>query len=140
MSEGIPSIDPDLESNGVARNKRREDLEFELLEAEAAVRRFGHREIRQRYIIKWVAVCAGVVVILGMTGILAHLVHEAFLGPFLFASPAFSFAMIVAPITSITAITVALFIGAFRKYEDKDIEAMGNGVAGTARIFGGGIN
>jgi len=113
-------------------------LEFELLEAEAALRRFSHREVRQRYIIKWLAVATGVIVILGMAGVLWHLVHNAFWGPFLFANPAFSVAMIGAPVTSITAITVVLFIGAFRRFEDKDMETASNGAAAGASFFRGG--
>ena len=137
MSDSIPKIDPDIETENLARTERRDELEFELLEAEAALRRFNHREVRQRYIIKWLAVISGLIVIVGMSGILWHLVHNAFWGPFLFASPAFSVAMIVAPITSITAITVVLFIGAFRRFEDKDIETAGNGAATSANLFRG---
>lgn len=116
----------------------RKKLEFELLEAERALSRLLHREINQRYFIKWIAVISGVVVILGMAGALAHLVHMAFWGPFVFASAAFSVAMIVAPIISITTITVALFVGAFRRFEDKDLETMGNGAMGAASFFRNG--
>ncbi|MGV6802129.1 MAG: hypothetical protein ACWA5L_09440 [bacterium] len=38
---------------------------------------------------------------------------------------------------SITAITIAFFVGAFRKFEDKDIEKMGNGVANAANMMRG---
>jgi hypothetical protein len=116
----------------------RNELEFELLEVERALSRLLHREINQRYIIKWIAIISGVVVILGMAAALAHLVHMAFLGPFLFASAAFSVAMIVAPVISITTITVAMFVGAFRRFEDKDLEAMGNGAVGAAGFIKGG--
>lgn len=116
----------------------RTELEFELLEAERALSTLLHREINQRYRIKWIAVTTGVVVILGMAGALAHLVHMVFWGPFLFANAAFTVAMIVAPIVSITTITVALFVGAFRRFEDKDLESFGNGVNTGASIFRGG--
>lgn len=116
----------------------RKELEFELLEAERALSTLIHRELNQRYRIKWIAVWIGGLVIVGMALLLTHLVHNAFWGPFLFASPAFSVAMIVAPITSITAITVVFFIGAFRKFEEKDLETMGNGVSGAANWMRGG--
>ena len=139
MSEGeIPTVDPDLSADGATRNSRRERLEFELLEAEAALRNLAHREIGQRYIIKWVAVISGVIVIVGMAATLWHLVHSVFWGPFVFVSPAFSVAMIVAPIVSITTITVALFVGAFRKFEDKYIEVVNGGVTGALNIMRGG--
>jgi hypothetical protein len=96
------------------------------------------REYGQRRAIRWIAVATGIVVILGMAAILTHLVHSTFWGPFHFASGGFSVAMIVAPIASITAITVALFVGAFRKFEDNDIEAIGNGAAGAINMTRGG--
>lgn len=117
---------------------RNEELEFELLEAERALRKLLTREAGQRYWLRWIAVGLGIVVVLGMAYTLAHLLHHTFIGPFHFASPAFSVAMVVAPITSITAITVALFVGAFRRFEEKDLETMGNGVAGAANFMRGG--
>ncbi|MBA98008.1 MAG: hypothetical protein COB29_09945 [Sulfitobacter sp.] len=137
MPDDIPPIDPDLIHDGSSQYAGREELEFELLEAEASLKRLAHRELGQRYIIKWVAVSTGVIVILGMSGALWHMVHSVIWGPFVFANAAFSVAMIVAPITSITAITVALFVGAFRKFEEKDLEVVGSGVAGAANFMRG---
>lgn len=116
-------------------NVRREELEFELLERERALRILLAREAGQRYWLRWIAVITGVVVIFGMAAALWHLVHNVFWGPFIFVSPAFSVSMLVAPMLSITTITVALFVGAFRKFEDKDIEMVGNGVAGAANFM-----
>ncbi|WP_273283207.1 hypothetical protein [Pseudooceanicola atlanticus] len=138
MPDKIPPVDPDLSQRDPTRDKRREELEFELLEAEAKLKQLAHREIGQRYVIKWVAVVSGVLVIIGMACALTHLVHKVFWGPFVFASPAFTVAMIVAPIASITTITVALFVGAFRRFEDKDLESFGNGVNAGASVFRGG--
>jgi len=45
--------------------------------------------------------------------------------------------MIVAPIASITAITVAPFVGAFRKFDDRDMETIGTGAASTFNMFRG---
>jgi len=138
MADVIPPLDPDLDPEGAPQNARREELEFELLEAEAKLKRLAHREIGQRYWLKWIASIAGVSVIVAMGGLVTHLVHHVFLGPFIFANAAFSVAMLVAPITSITAITVALFIGAFRKFEEKDLETIGYGVSGVSNVFRGG--
>ncbi len=77
----------------------------------------------------------GIAVIFGMTAALTHVVHSTFWGPFHFVSGAFAVAMIVAPIVSITAITVALFVGAFRKFDDKDLETLGSGAAGVYNAF-----
>ena len=138
MPDDIPPYDPDLSPNPTTHNARREELEFELLEAESSLKRLAHREIGQRYIIKWVAVITGVIVILGMAGALWHMLHSVFWGPIIFANAALTVSMIVAPITSITTITVALFVGAFRKFEEKDLDTMGSGVAGAANFMRGG--
>lgn len=78
MSESIPPIDPDLKPDDATQNLNREKLEYELLEKEAAIKSLAHREIGQRYLIKWVAVFTGVAVIVGMALALRHLVHKAF--------------------------------------------------------------
>ncbi|WPZ30776.1 hypothetical protein T8A63_07375 [Sulfitobacter sp. OXR-159] len=123
-------------SNG-PENGRREDFEFELLEAERALRKLLTREAGQRYWLRWIAVGAGCLVIVGMASLLWHLAHIVFWGPFVLVGPAFSVAMLVTPILSITTITVALFVGAFRKFEDKDIDTMSSGIAGAASFMRG---
>lgn len=136
MSEDIPPIDTTTtEAN---RSADYELLELRLLRMETENQDLKRREYGQRRAIRWIAVGTGIVVILGMAAILTHLVHSTFWGPFHFASGGFSVAMIVAPIASITAITVALFVGAFRKFEDNDIEAIGNGAAGAINMTRGG--
>ena len=132
-SDTIPPVD--VADQGGSGSERQEDLELRLLDLEQANQNLKNREFGQRYIIRWIAVVVGVCVIIGMAAALTHLVHSAFWGPFLFVSPAFAVAMIVAPITSITAITVALFVGAFRKFEDKDLETLGSGAAGAFNVL-----
>lgn len=118
-------------------NGRREDVEFELLEAERAIRKLLTREAGQRYWLRWIAVGAGCLVIFGMASLLWHLAHSVFWGPVVLVGPAYSVAMLVAPILSITTITVALFVGAFRKFDDKDIDTMSNGISGAASFMRG---
>lgn len=120
-----------------ARRVELERLEFELLETDRALRILQKREAGQRYWLRWIAAGTGIFVILGMAAALTHVVHSTFWGPFHFASSAFAVAIIVAPIASITAITVALFVGAFRKFDEKDLETMGNGAAGVYSTFRG---
>ena len=115
-----------------------EKLEARLLETDRAFRAMQMREANQRYWLKNIAVATGLGAILGMSLLLTHLFHQTFWGPFHFASGAFSVAMIVAPIASITAITVALFVGAFRKFDDKDMETIGSGAANSFNMFRGG--
>lgn len=135
----IPTNAADLTPpSDLAHRAEVERLEFELLETDRALRALQKREAGQRFWLRWIAVGTGIAVILGMTALLTHLVHSSFWGPFRFASGAFSVAMIVAPITSITAITVALFVGAFRKFDEKDFDALGNGAVGAFNAFRGG--
>lgn len=139
MVERIPQLDPTLskEPSSVEKIAERENLEFDLLKAEAKLIKLSHRETWQRYMIKWAAVITGLVVIAAMGFVLWHLVHSVFWGPFMRGSAAFSVVIVTAPIVSITTITVALFVGAFRRFEDKDLETMGNGVAGAANLIRG---
>ena len=133
--EIIPPIDQASSSNS---SRLLERAELESLDAEAKLRTLTQREIGQRYVIKWVALVTGLVVIAGMSALMAHLIHHVFRGPFMFVNTAFSVAMLVAPILSITAITVALFVGAFRKFEEKDLENVGNTLASGINSIRGG--
>lgn len=135
MSDDIPPLDPSPTANN--RSADYELLELRLLQMEAENQDLKRREYGQRRTIRWIAVFTGIFVIGGMGAVLTHLVHSTFWGPFHFASGAFSVAMIVAPIASITAITVALFVGAFRKFDEKDLETLGNGATGVYNTFRG---
>ena len=132
----IPLLPPTSESGGAGG--ARDQQEFDILKRDSELKRLEHRDKSQRYTIKWIAVVAGVVVILCMFGILAHMFHHVFWGPIIFTSPALSVAMVVSPIVSITTITVAIFIGAFRKFDDKDLETFGNGTMGAINAFKSG--
>jgi hypothetical protein len=135
MSDDIPPLDPSSSTNN--RSEDYERLELRLLRMEAENQELKRREYGQRHTIRWIAVVTGILVIVGMGAVLTHLVHRTFWGPFHFASGSFAVAMIVAPIASITAITVALFVGAFRKFDEKDLEAMGHNAAGVYNTFRG---
>jgi len=137
MAEDIPPIDTlDLRENDDL-NKRIALLEFDRLEAESKLLRYQHRETQQRYVLKWGVVILGLIVIIFMACVLMHLSPKAIWGPFFLGSPAFSVAMIVAPITSITAIVITFFVGTFRKFEDHDVQKLGDSVAGAAAIMRG---
>ena len=135
MSEAIPPLEPAPATN--SRSADFDALELRLLRIEAENQELKRREYGQRHKIRWIAVAAGILVIAGMGAVLTHLVHSTFWGPFHFASGAFAVAMIAAPIASISAITVALFVGAFRRFDDEDLKAMGNSAAGAYSTFRG---
>ena len=137
MPSDIPTIDADYERSAAALSSVSEEREYLALEAEATFYRQRNRSETQKYAIKWVAVATGIFVIFGMSGMLAHLAHSVFWGPFSFVSPAFSVAIIAAPVASITTITVSLFVGAFRRFEDKDAETVGKGASAASNWLGG---
>lgn len=137
MSEKKVPVDPGLTPGAVDGALDREALELELLDFERALRRLQNREASQRYWLRWISVGIGVLVVAGMAAMMWYLVQETGKDPSRILTPGFAVAMIVAPITSITAITVALFVGAFRRFEDKDMESISNTALNAARVFRG---
>ena len=65
----IPLLPPLLGQGG--SDARRDQQELDILDLDAKLKRLAHREIGQRYSIKWIAIGTGTVVILGMFGLLA---------------------------------------------------------------------
>lgn len=131
----MPEIPPNVTDVGVPSARRFEALEAKNLDLEARFLQLQNREQSQRILLRWIAMATGVFVVGVMIFILTHLLHHTSVGPFIVARPAFAVAMIVAPITSITTITVALFVGAFRKFEEKDVGTVSNGLMGARKFF-----
>ena len=57
---------------------------------------------------------------------LVHLVHHLFVGPFLAVPAAFAVVAVLAPMISLTTITIVLFVAAFRQFKEEDDAALGN--------------
>lgn len=133
MSDSVPPIDGGSGQTDVSAGF--EELELEVLQLEAKLKRIQSKEQGQRYQLRWVATFVGLIVIVGMAAMMSHLLHQIFWGPFTLVSPAFSVAIVVAPIFSITGITIALFVGAFRKFEDGDMEAISSSAVSGARLL-----
>ncbi len=139
LEDSIPTIDRDnaAADTTTTRNKAREEHEFEFLKLSAGIKKLQHREIGQRYWLRWIAVVLGVFVILGMSAVLVHVVHQLLWRPFVFVSSPFSVALVAGPILSITSVTIALFVGAFRKFDEKDMDMAASGaVAGIGLLKG----
>ncbi len=136
MSDQIPQTDATSPSSKNNDDGKSSEPELRILEAEAKLKKQTYLENVQRYWIKWIAVFTGLFVILGMAFALWYFVC-------IITSPespsttnaAFTVAMIVAPVASMTVITVALFVGAFRKFEKEDPENMGSGIARGANML-----
>ena len=122
----IPPVDkqPDEQPNedGNQRSEKLERLELKVLQLEEENYKLKNKESFQRYILRWAVFSIGVVMLIFFACTLAHLVHRAFFGPFLITSGAFSVTMIAAPTLAMTSITIALFVAAFRKFDETDIE------------------
>jgi hypothetical protein len=121
---------PQQQANSAAR----EAAELRYLNAEAEKRELANAEQKQKINIRRAAILAGIVVIVTMLVILVCLIRKTYWGQFVFMNPAIGVAMIVAPITSVTAIVVAILVGAFRKFDEKDLDKLASGVSGVAGL------
>lgn len=101
-----------------------EKLAFGELTAEAQLRRLLMKEIEQRIWVRWLAIGIALATMCFMGLTVAHVVHKIFIGPFVVVPQTLAIAMFVAPIASITAITIMLSIGAFRKFKDEDMSGV----------------
>lgn len=77
---------------------------------------------KQQRWIRWIAIGLGILVILGFSCLLYHLVHSVFLDGKVKLSESVLVAVFVTPIVSISTITIFLVVAVFRKFKSKDIE------------------
>ena len=139
MTDRIPENVPDLIFETSDTDHEHERLELEVLTLEARNKTLENREFSQRQIIRWIAVATGLTVIISMLFILGHdLHHLVWWGPILRGTTMFSVALIVAPTLAITTITIAQFIGAFKKFDDKDAEHAATGMSAGLNFLRGG--
>ncbi len=92
------------------------------LSAEAQHRNLLISEVRQRIRVRYFTVAVGVIVIIFMGAAMAHAAHHYFWGPMVLIPPPVAIAMFVAPLVSITTITIMLLVGAFRRFKDDDMD------------------
>ena len=120
---------------------RREELEYDRLETDVEILKSFKNEIDQRIIIKKRAMIVGITVMCLFFAVLACAIHSVncMQSEFMMKNVAVAIALIVAPIVSITAIAITFFIGAFRKFDDRDIRTAGLGLAEAAKKASVGI-
>lgn len=130
MAKKVPPVDeiPDEPKQPVDRF---EELQFRGLEAEAKAKEHVNREADQRYSLRWLAVLACLAVIIGMGCLLWHVSHRLMTLQTFGAPAGYIIAVYVAPIVSMTSLSVALLVAAFRGFKD------GDGDAGTKAISEG---
>ncbi|MDX3976139.1 hypothetical protein [Shinella sp.] len=92
------------------------------LSAEAEYKALLKKEIQQRIDVRnWVIVIA-IVVLIFMGGMLTHTAHSIYRTHQFDLAPSVLIALYLAPIVSITTITVMLLFGAFRRFKDDDMD------------------
>lgn len=92
------------------------------LDSESKYRDLLISEVRQRIRMRYAVSGLATVIIIVMAAYAAHAVHSYFVGPLVLISPSLAIVLFLAPVTSVTAITIALLVGAFRRFRDDDME------------------
>ncbi len=121
MAEEPLTVPPvDVTPNGSDGTIGRSDHEYRLLEADAKARENLNREADQRYWLRWVAVGLVVLIIIGMGCLLAHVAHWL---PNEANAMGAVIALHIAPIVSMTTLSISLLVAAFRGFKDGDEKA-----------------
>jgi hypothetical protein len=123
--QSVPAlpVQPERVVTNVA-NSRVEQSELARLDEEVRFQRIVNRDRSQKFWLRWIAAGTGLVVILGMAGLVAHVMHHLTWWPVQTYSSSVLVALFVAPLLSITTVTIALFVGAFRRFRDDDLDKM----------------
>lgn len=106
------------------------------LSAEDKYNRLLYHEVFQRICMRYAAIFIAIIVITIMVLFACNVLSRYFFGPFIFIPPAIAVAIFVAPIVSVSAITIMLMIGAFRRFKDDDIEQVNAQAIVEAAKFG----
>lgn len=115
----VPPVDADPQHEPPTNNPR-DDIEYRLLDADAKGRESLIREADQRYWLRWFAVAVVSAIIVAMGALLNHVAHWL---PSTAQSAGAVIALHLAPITSMTALAIALLVAAFRGFKDGDEKA-----------------
>jgi hypothetical protein len=141
MDDEVPEIAPKPEP----LNDGQESAEQRLLLLGSQLQGLLAEETSQRIWLKWIASAVGCLVIVGMSALLWHSMHMMWDSKSMFPwwpwpkiPSGVAVAVFVAPVVSITTITVALFVASFRRFEDKDLETAGSSIVGGVGIARGG--
>lgn len=140
MPEDIPNAVPKGGSDDSAPEIQSSDPENERLDYDGELRKLANRDFSQRFWHKRVAVYVGIMAVILLFALLGLSAYNAMWMPpdYKIDNAAVAIALIVAPIASITAVVIAFFIGAFRKFDDNEIRSMGGGISDAAmKIYGG---
>lgn len=112
-----------------------ERLAEEQLTQEGKARDLLIKEIEQRITNRQTAITIAVVVMIFMALLLGHVTHSFYWGPVMVVPQSVAIAMFLAPVISITTLSVVLVVGAFRHFKDRDMSnvSLGSLAAETVR-------
>jgi hypothetical protein len=134
MAEEQPQVPPvDAQPIKPDEPNGRSEHEYRLLKADAKARENLNREADQRYLLRWVAVCLVVLIIVGMACLLAHVAHWLPNEP---GAMTAVIALHIAPIVSMTTLAIALLVAAFRGFKDGDEKSSAAIASDGARAAG----
>lgn len=92
------------------------------LSAEDRYNRLLEHEVFQRICMRYAVIFIAVVVIAIMVSFATYVLCNHVVFPIAYVSPTVTIALYAAPVLSVSAITIMLLIGAFRRFKDDDIE------------------
>lgn len=141
QDDDIPDFDPYI---GSRDNRDRilgamyEQAQYDNLLAETGLVRWQAREVAQRVWVRIFVSVLAALVIVAMFVAFYHILHHVFGFRYLMLNSGALIALVVAPIASISGVTIALLVGAFRGFKDVDAAAAGAAVAASVTAAKGG--
>jgi len=132
----VPDVDVDDQNapEEAPQPDQYEAIALRSLDADAKAKENVNREANQRYYLRWLAVIACVVIMIGMGTMLSHVVHKLMTLKTFGAPSAYIIALYVAPIASMTGLSVALLVAAFRGFKDGDGDTSASALSEGAKV------
>lgn len=130
MNNIVPEVDQIFQGHETSNQGIRESFELRKLDAESKGLENINRDAEQRLRFRTYAMGTSLALITGFLALLIHVICEL-LPSQSASSPSLQVAAFVAPIVSITAITITLLAGAFRGFRENDGK---NAASGTLSI------
>jgi hypothetical protein len=135
MAKTVPQIEDQSNlSEPPVTVDRYEEFQFRALEAEAKAKEHLNREADQRYFLRWLAVASCLAIIIGMGYLLSHVVHKLMTLNTFGAPSAYIVAVYVAPIVSMSTLSISLLIAAFRGFKDSDGETSAKAIGEGTKL------
>ncbi len=98
------------------------DRAAKALSAEDEYNKLLRHEVLQRIIMRYAVMVIAVIVISIMVFFATYVLFQYVFFPIVYVAPTVTIALYVAPVVSISTVTIMLLIGAFRRFKDDDIE------------------